>query len=146
MILRAVTLLPQPDSPTSPIVSPCGIENEMPSTARTIPSRVRKWVSRLTTRSRSAVGAPLAPARRGFNAREQSGSRVGRVLAYGAGVERSGHPEIDPSLSASTTTRHPAIINPMLKGRLWRHRDFLKLWTGETVSQFGSQVTLLAVT
>src|ERR1700716_1674068 len=33
----------------------------------------------------------------------------------------------------------------MLKGRLWRHRDFLKLWTGETVSQFGSQVTFLAV-
>jgi MFS family permease len=33
----------------------------------------------------------------------------------------------------------------MLKGKLWRHPDFLKLWTGETVSQFGSQVTLLAV-
>jgi MFS family permease len=33
----------------------------------------------------------------------------------------------------------------MPKGKLWRHRDFLKLWTGETVSQFGSQVTLLAV-
>jgi MFS family permease len=33
----------------------------------------------------------------------------------------------------------------MLKGKLWRHPDFLKLWTGETVSQFGSQVTLLAI-
>jgi MFS family permease len=33
----------------------------------------------------------------------------------------------------------------MLKGKLWRHRDFLKLWTGETISQFGSQVTFLAV-
>jgi len=30
-------------------------------------------------------------------------------------------------------------------GRLWRHPDFLKLWAGETVSEFGSQVTLLAV-
>jgi MFS family permease len=30
-------------------------------------------------------------------------------------------------------------------GRLWRHPDFLKLWAGDTVSQFGSQVTLLAV-
>jgi MFS family permease len=30
-------------------------------------------------------------------------------------------------------------------GRLWRHPDFLKLWAGETVSVFGSQVTLLAV-
>jgi Transmembrane secretion effector len=33
----------------------------------------------------------------------------------------------------------------MLGGRLWRHPDFLKLWLGETVSQFGSQVTLLAM-
>lgn len=32
-----------------------------------------------------------------------------------------------------------------IKGRLWHHPDFLKLWTGETVSQFGSQVTLLAL-
>jgi MFS family permease len=29
--------------------------------------------------------------------------------------------------------------------RLWRHPDFLKLWAGDTVSQFGSQVTVLAV-
>jgi hypothetical protein len=28
---------------------------------------------------------------------------------------------------------------------LWRHRDFLMLWGGETVSLFGSQVTLLAL-
>src|SRR2546421_5024423 len=33
----------------------------------------------------------------------------------------------------------------MLRGRLWRHPDFLKLWAGETVSQFGTQVTFLAV-
>src|SRR5207237_2698790 len=33
----------------------------------------------------------------------------------------------------------------MFRGKLWRHADFLKLWTGETVSVFGSQVTLLAV-
>src|SRR5438105_14716008 len=33
----------------------------------------------------------------------------------------------------------------MLRGKLWRHADFLKLWTGETVSEFGSQITLLAV-
>jgi len=28
---------------------------------------------------------------------------------------------------------------------LWRHADFLKLWTAETVSQFGSQITGLAL-
>ena len=28
---------------------------------------------------------------------------------------------------------------------LWRHRDFMKLWTAQTISQFGTQVTLLAL-
>jgi MFS family permease len=31
------------------------------------------------------------------------------------------------------------------KGGLWRHRDFLKLWSAETVSQFGTQVSQLAL-
>ncbi|HEV8250002.1 MAG TPA: MFS transporter [Gaiellaceae bacterium] len=30
-------------------------------------------------------------------------------------------------------------------GGLWRHADFLKLWSAETVSQFGSQITGLAL-
>jgi MFS family permease len=30
-------------------------------------------------------------------------------------------------------------------GGLWRHSDFMKLWAGETVSFFGSQVTALAL-
>ncbi|MFZ0666897.1 MAG: MFS transporter [Acidimicrobiales bacterium] len=30
-------------------------------------------------------------------------------------------------------------------GDLWRHRDFSRLWAGESVSEFGSQVSLLAV-
>src|SRR2546429_1532361 len=33
----------------------------------------------------------------------------------------------------------------VLRGKLWRHPDFLKLWAGETVSEFGSQVTVPAV-
>ncbi|MCA1724064.1 MAG: MFS transporter, partial [Thermomicrobia bacterium] len=28
---------------------------------------------------------------------------------------------------------------------LWRHADFLKLWAGQTISQFGSQITVLAL-
>jgi MFS family permease len=28
---------------------------------------------------------------------------------------------------------------------LWRHAEFMKLWTGETISQLGTQVTLLAL-
>lgn len=30
-------------------------------------------------------------------------------------------------------------------GPLWQHRDFLKLWTGQTISEFGSQVSQLAI-
>ena len=30
-------------------------------------------------------------------------------------------------------------------GGLWRHGDFLKLWSAETISQFGSQVGELAL-
>ena len=30
-------------------------------------------------------------------------------------------------------------------GGLWRHPDFLRLWSAETVSQFGSQISLLAL-
>lgn len=35
-------------------------------------------------------------------------------------------------------------MRPKFTG-LWRHPDFLKLWTGETISQFGSQITFLAL-
>jgi MFS family permease len=31
------------------------------------------------------------------------------------------------------------------RGGLWRHADFLKLWSAETISQLGSQVSLLAL-
>src|SRR6476661_8325773 len=30
-------------------------------------------------------------------------------------------------------------------GGLWRHPEFVKLWSAETVSQFGTQFTLLAL-
>ena len=46
MIESAVTDLPQPDSPTMPSVLPVSTSNEMPSTARTSPSRVEKYVCR----------------------------------------------------------------------------------------------------
>src|SRR3954452_20032946 len=31
------------------------------------------------------------------------------------------------------------------QGALWAHPDFLKLWTGQTISEFGSQISGLAV-
>jgi MFS family permease len=30
-------------------------------------------------------------------------------------------------------------------GALWRHRDFMKMWTGQTISQFGSSISQLAL-
>ena len=42
MIARLVTLLPEPDSPTTPSVSPRRSVNERSETAWTTPSRVRK--------------------------------------------------------------------------------------------------------
>jgi MFS family permease len=31
------------------------------------------------------------------------------------------------------------------RGGLWEHQDFLKLWTGQTISEFGSQVSQIAI-
>src|SRR5262249_57352766 len=31
------------------------------------------------------------------------------------------------------------------RSSLWRHRDFLLLWSGETISQTGAQISLVAV-
>jgi len=39
----------------------------------------------------------------------------------------------------SATTQTPS------RGRLWKHRAFMLFWSGETVSLFGTQVTLLAL-
>ena len=55
MIVRQVTLLPEPDSPTMPSVLPFSTWKLTPSTALTTPSSVRKWVLRSRT-SRSAMG------------------------------------------------------------------------------------------
>lgn len=43
---------------------------------------------------------------------------------------------------SSPNTPHPI---PNTRHPLWRHRDFLIFWSGQTVSLFGSQVTLLAL-
>src|ERR671911_162024 len=58
MMLSAVTLLPLPDSPTIPNVSPGSSEQETPSTAFTTPSWVLKWVLRLLTSSIATATLP----------------------------------------------------------------------------------------
>ncbi len=44
--------------------------------------------------------------------------------------------EPSPAELASSTRRRPS---------LWRHRDFVKLWSAQTISQFGDEVTQLAL-
>ena len=63
MIDRLVTLLPQPDSPTRPMISPRSTWKSMPSTARTTPSRVWNEVRRPAT-SRSGRSPRSIAARR----------------------------------------------------------------------------------
>jgi MFS family permease len=45
----------------------------------------------------------------------------------------------------SETTAEPARAPRVKAPSLWRHRDFLKLWSAETISQLGTQVTFLAL-
>ncbi|WP_130797012.1 MFS transporter [Streptomyces otsuchiensis] len=36
-------------------------------------------------------------------------------------------------------------MSPLARGELWQDREFLKLWSGESVSQMGAQITQLAL-
>ena len=44
-----------------------------------------------------------------------------------------------------TATSVTPPTTPAGRPSLWRHREFMKLWTGETISQFGTQVSALAI-
>src|SRR5687768_1024229 len=56
----AVTLFPQPLSPTRPSVFPFSTRNETSSTALTTPASVKKWVLRFFT-SKTAVKSSAPP-------------------------------------------------------------------------------------
>ena len=60
MIDRAKIVLPEPDSPTTPEGRASLKERFTPSTARTRPRGVRKWVLRSTTSSNGPVVSPSA--------------------------------------------------------------------------------------
>src|SRR5262249_59753670 len=61
MIARSVTLLPEPDSPSSASTLPASSENVTPFTARTTPSRVLNATLRSRT-IRSDTGYPCVAA------------------------------------------------------------------------------------
>ena len=51
-------------------------------------------------------------------------------------IERTPGAEPSPEEVASSIPHRPS---------LWRQRDFMKLWTGQTISQFGDEITLLGI-
>jgi len=51
---------------------------------------------------------------------------------------------IEPDTSWSNVESESIVKSSRLAG-LWRHQNFLKLWAGQTVSLFGSQISLLAI-
>ena len=51
-------------------------------------------------------------------------------------IERTPDAEPAPEELATTTPHRPS---------LWRQGDFMKLWTGQTISQFGDEITGLAI-
>ena len=81
------------------------------------------------------------------------GVRPGHVPGSHRGAGRHlhrGHEAIVAGPVAHWTTRHgPGTVEAMPgdeRGRtLWRHRNFLLLWGGQTISEMGSAVTQLAL-
>src|SRR3954451_3276059 len=87
----AVTLLPQPDSPTIAKVSPGMTWNDTPSTARTMPSRVKNQVLRSATSSNGRLagagaggGAAVAVAGTG-----SATAAIASLTAVGTGADRA---------------------------------------------------------
>ncbi len=60
MMENPVTVLPEPDSPTSPSTWPRATANDTSSTAFTTPARVKKCVRRLRTSRVAVVTASAA--------------------------------------------------------------------------------------
>src|SRR5215470_7930247 len=65
MIDIAVTLLPQPDSPTSPTVRPAGTVNDTSSTTRTRPLSIAKETERSSTERREVAVMQATGGRKG---------------------------------------------------------------------------------
>src|SRR5262245_66332550 len=89
-IEKPVTVLPQPDSPTRPSTSPAATSKLTPSTARTAPARVKKWVRRFSTSRVLALKARI----------EHVAQAVAdQVDAHDRGEEGDARIEADPVLA-----------------------------------------------
>jgi MFS family permease len=66
---------------------------------------------------------------------------AGRVTVQEPPGTSTASSEIVPGPAAA----EPGTGAPLRRGGLWHHLDFRRLWIGETVSQFGTQITFLAL-
>src|SRR6185436_9687033 len=87
---KPVTVLPQPDSPTSPRISPGLTEKLTPSTALTTPARVKKWVFRSSTTRVLSVKAGI---------QHVAQPVADQVDAHDGGEQRKAGIEADPVLA-----------------------------------------------
>src|SRR5205809_6705088 len=110
----AVTLLPQPLSPTTPRVSPGMIVKETSSTAFTTPARVKKYVLRLFTSSRcSAMFIPPLTSLLILGQRHRASHRPGtRRPAQKWSVRRWA-----PEFPRDENQRE--VVHPKSSGRYW---------------------------
>src|SRR5271167_1169341 len=66
---------------------------------------------------------------------------VAGLSQTGPGTTEEHATTLDPDGGSPASRYRP----PMAKGALRRHRDFRLLWGGQTVSELGSQISLLAI-
>ena len=124
MIARPVVLLPQPDSPTSPSVSPLRRVNVIPSTARTSPMwRSKRMPSVIGNQTRTSSTWSSGPGLRGRRRRPRRRPSRSRVDRRAAAARRL----IGPSIRRLRLDRQP--------GGRRRRRDRRRSSTGRLVDQ-----------
>src|SRR5918911_5260014 len=102
-----VTLLPDPDSPTTPSVSPGEMASETPSTAFTTPSSVGKWTLRSFTSSRGSATDLLEGPGRPLGRRDHVYLTLGSRNAYTTSTRRL----------ATTMNIEAKIVTPIVAGK-----------------------------
>src|SRR5712692_4302824 len=60
-------------------------------------------------------------------------------------LEPESEPSPTPETEPSPTPESEPSVPAARPGSLWRHRDFMLLWTGQSVSEIGSAVTFVAL-
>src|SRR5918992_1346998 len=75
----------------------------------------------------------------------RAASAAGSTSSWATSARRTRQRATRSGSSARSTDGKAGMGRLWPHGGLWRHGDFLKLWSAETVSQFGSQISALAL-